>query len=152
MMKVKSLVFGVGEHGSVRSAAAAATSRNTLDKRRDVAGGRHGGRHYYSCAHPATLADDIIDESHVPVRVHANGDRTLQIRHRYHYHRQPTCRVENCWDLSRCRGRPTATTSTTNDDANNTTNHPFFLTLYVNGSASDALVDYAIRQSRYPLV
>jgi hypothetical protein len=26
------------------------------------------------------------------------------------------------------------------------------LTLYVNGSASDALIDYAIRQSRYPLV
>jgi Exostosin family len=126
-----------------------------LKRRRDAATTTAGSRH--SCFHSFNGPRD--NNKNPQVHLYANGDRTLNIRNnKYVYHHQPTCQVGNCWDLSRCRRDMRLVADeddNDNDDgaavASSRASLPA-LTLYINGSASDGLIDYAIKHSKYPLV
>jgi hypothetical protein len=122
-----------------------------LKRRRDAATTTAGGRH--SCSHPMMLLSNDPRDKNPQVHLYANGDRTLNIRNnKYVYHHQPTCQVGNCWDLSRCRSGMRLVADEDDGAAAASIASSPALTLYINGSASDGWIDYAIKHSKYPLV
>jgi Exostosin family len=126
-----------------------------LKRRRDAA--TNAGRQHDFCSHPVSSNGPARDKD-PQVHLYANGDRTLNIRNnKYVYHHQPPCQVENCWDLSRCRRDMVRLVAEDDNDgaalaSSSRASSSAALTLYINGSASDELIDYAIKHSKYPLV